>query len=253
MIKILRTSCPACLNKSNHEFVKKDYKREEVINALSGMQHGKCCYCERKINNLGSAERAVEHYIPKSAFKDVNGNFQWHLANKWENLLYACGSCTSSKGSQLPFNSTTGEREIIDPCYEEIDPEDHIDFLIDDNLIFFVERDESSLGRSTIEKLKLVERSDLFGEFRRIKLIIDKQIAELVNASMNNNITSVTSNTNELSRATSAHHPFAAFRRKYIAKRLRELNDQRPRFKAVYGKSFDRIEIDIHKGYETET
>lgn len=253
MINIRRTSCPVCLNKPEDEFVKNDCRKEEVINALSSMQHGKCCYCERKLNNLGRTEREVEHYIPKIAFGDRDGNIQWHLANKWDNLLYACRSCNSSKGQQLPFNSTTSEREIIDPCCKDIDPEDHIDFIIDDLFIFFVEQDGSSLGRSTIEKLKLDERSDLFGEFRRIKSIIDLQIVELVNAYMNHDTTSVTSNKNELSRATSAHLPFAAFQRKYIVKRLKELNNQRPKFEARYGMSFDEIEINIHKGYETET
>lgn len=252
MIMIRRTSCPDCLNKPDDEFVESDYKREEVKTALLDMHYGKCCYCERKISDLADTEREVEHYVPKSASKDENGDIQWHLANKWENLLCACRSCNSNKGWQPPFNSTTNEREIIDPSCADIDPEDHIGFIIDDNLIFFEEQDNSPLGCLTIEKLGFRERSDLFGEFRRVRLNIEETIMELVNACMSSDVTTISSKTKELSRITSAHQPFASFKRKYIQKRMQELNSKRQRFESLYGKSLDPLEVHINRGYDVE-
>jgi len=253
MIRIRRTSYPSCLSKPDHEFVQNDYKKDEVISALSNMQHGKCCYCERSLYNLASTEREVEHYQPKSACKDHGGNIQWHIANKWDNLLYACRACNSRKGSQHPFDITTGQRLIIDPTNEDIDPEDHIDFQIDDHIIIFIEKEGSSLGRSTIDKLGLIERTDLLGQFRRIKAHIDLTLFELVNAVVDNNTININSKKEELSRATGAQLEFAAFHRKCIAKRIEEINAKKHKFEAVYGKPFSEIEISIHKGYETAT
>lgn len=253
MIKIRRTSAPDCLDKPDHEFVEGDYKRGEVKTTLLDMQHGKCCYCERKISDLANTEREIEHYVPQSAFKDGNGNIRWHLANKWENLLCVCRSCNSSKGQQLPINSTTNDREIINPSYTDIDPEDHIGFSIDDYLISFKAQDNSPLGRSTIEKLGFRGRSDLFGEFRKIGVEIEITIMHLVNAYINNDVPAISSMTNELSRITSAHWPFASFKRKYIKKRMQELTSKRHRFKSVDGKSLDPFEVHINSGYDIET
>lgn len=253
MIKIRRTSCPSCLDKPDHEFAQNDCKREEVKTSLFSMQHGKCCYCERSLRNLGNSEKEVEHYYPQHACKDTGGNIQWHVANKWDNLLYACRTCNSNKGSRYPFNDTTGQRQIIDPANEAIDPEDHIDFRINDIIITFIAKGGSSLGRSTIDKLKFTERTDLWSEFRRIKGRIDSQVLELVNAITENDTITIDSKKVELSKATSAHQPHAAFYRKYISKRIEEINANKREFEAAYGRPFNKIEINIHKGYETET
>lgn len=253
MIKIQRASCPECLSKPSSEFVESDYSKAEVKSALQNMQYGKCCYCERKLTHLASTEREVDHYKPKSEFKDENENILWHLANKWENLLYACSSCNSKKGSQSPFNSITGERKIIDPSYEDIDPEDHIDFKIDDYYITLVEREGSSLGRSTIDILKFYERPDLLGGFVKLKLEIEATFVNLTLEIINGGNVSITAIIRELWRATNANHEFTAFRRNFIAKCLQKLNeDIMPELEAQYRKSFNRIEVDIHKGHETE-
>lgn len=188
MIEINRIDCPKCLQKQDHKFVEQDCRREEVIEALSKMQHQKCCYCERKLSEMGRTEREVEHYMPKSTFKDRDGNIKWHLANKWENLLWARRSCNSKKGSQLPFNNTTNEYEIIDPSCGSIDPENHIDFVVEGFFIVFKEKNGSPLGRSTIDKLKFRERTDLFSRFRKIKTEIQVHFMELTNALVDNDI-----------------------------------------------------------------
>jgi len=253
MIKINRTVCPECLQKPAYKFVEQDCKRKEIIEALSKMQHGKCCYCERKLE-VGRTEREVEHYVPRSAFKDRYGNIQWHLANKWENLLYACRSCNSKKGSQLPFNNTTNECEIIDPSCGNIDPEDHIDFVVEGLFITFKGKNESPLGRSTIDKLKFTERGDLLSRLRKIKTEIEVHFMELTNALVDNNIIGLKHRRKELSRSMSAHCPFTAFQRNFIAKRLKELNENEiPKLKQQYGEDFERIEVHFLHGSETRT
>lgn len=218
------------------------------------MQHGKCCYCERKLSEVGRTEREVEHYVPRSAFKDTDGNIQWHLANKWENLLYACRSCNSKKGSQLPFNKTTKECEIIDPSCGDIDPEDHIDFVVEDCYITFKEKNKSLRGRSTIDKLRFTERTDLFSRFRRIKTQIEVHFMELINALVDNDIIGLKHGRKELSRSMSAHCPFTAFQRNFIAKRLKQLNENEiPKLRQQYGEDFERIEVHFLHGSETKT
>lgn len=52
----------------------------------------------------------------------------------------------------------------------------------------------------------------------------------------------------------SAHCPFAAFLRNFIAKGLKELNEiQIPKLEQQYGRTFERIEIHFPKGFETIT
>ncbi len=252
MIKIRREGCPTSLNKSG-QFTEADCSKPDVTDALLRMQHGKCCYCERDLAELAKPEREVEHYTPKSNFKDKAGNIQWHLANKWGNLLCSCRSCNSNKGTQLPLNPESGQLEIIDPSSDGTDPEEHIGFLVDDLLIVFVEKNGSKLGRSTIDKLGLFKRHDLYAHFRKTRLQIDQALIELVNAAMDKKTDTVKSKISELSRATSAHLPFAAFRRSFIERRIQEINDSIPAFEAHYGKTFDKLQVSILKGYETLT
>lgn len=250
MIKIKRGQCPTCLNKPPRDFVEGDCNKEDVKIALLEMQNQKCCYCERSLTELGSVEKEVEHFIPKSILKNQSGIIQWNLANKWENLLYSCRTCNSGKGFKPPFNKTTGELEIIDPSYKDIDPEEYIDFLIVGSFISFKASEGRPLGKSTIEKLKLYERTDLFGEFRKIRAEIEKVFMELINALVIDNVAEFEQKKNELSASTSAHIPFAAFHRKYITKRLKELNEKElSNLEMQYGIAFDKIEIDLLGGY----
>ena len=254
MIKIKRAECPECLNKQEKEFVESDYSNPQVIRDLSDMQHGKCCYCEQRLGDIGRTERWVDHYIPQTSFRDRGENIQWHLANKWENLLYSCATCNRAKGIQHPINITTGQLEIIDPSSEDINPEDHIDFYIEGHCISFREKEGSPLGRSTIDRLKLCIRTDLIGKFIMIKAEVEFCFAKLMVALLQNETLAVEQRKNELSRFMSANYAFAAFRRNYIAKGLEELNEiQIPKLEEQYDRTFDRIEIRFPKGFETIT
>lgn len=251
MIKINRVNCPVSLNKDDSKFTEKDYKNEDVVKALLNMQYYKCCYCERDLKEHSDSEIEGEHYSPRSSFKDQNGNIQWHLANKWENLLCVCRSCNLRKSETPPFNKDSGEREIIDPTCPDIDPEDYIDFIIDDIVISFKEKDGNALGYSTIEKLKFSNRLDLFKKFRKLYKMIEGEFVDIVNALTSYNKHEVDSLTKELSRRMNADKEFVAFSRNAIRKIQNQLNSVSiPKLEQSDEKSYDRINIVFPKGNE---
>jgi len=70
------------------------YGDPAVKQALIAAQHGKCCFCERKIG----AEGDIEHFRPKASFCQGERSplerpgYYW-LAYEWDNLLLACPIC----------------------------------------------------------------------------------------------------------------------------------------------------------------
>lgn len=79
---------------------------------LYGLQHGKCCYCERR---LPIGEAHVEHFRPKAKVEEAECHpGYWWLAYSWGNLLLACETCNRKKGAKFP----------LEPGSERLDPED---------------------------------------------------------------------------------------------------------------------------------
>lgn len=157
MIKIRRAECPDVLRDSPVK--RTNYNKKMVVNTLWEMQHKKCCYCEHYIPAEGHL-KAVEHFRPKSIFR--------FLKNDWKNLLLACAQCNGKKSDKFPVEltddsghpkvvylktETDAEPLIIDPSHPTIDPEEHIDFVVDDREeacgITFAKND-SKLGHLTI-------------------------------------------------------------------------------------------------------
>jgi len=215
------------------------------------MQHRKCCYCEKELNPEDT-QCETEHYMPKSALKDVNGDIQWHLANKWENLLKACRDCNSAKGVQLPINNVTGLYEIIDPTNRDIDPEDHIDFdVVDSCFICLKGKNGSQIGQSTIEKLKLTVRRDLRAKYSNAIVEIESTFQKLTKALIDEDPNELSHQINQLLRSMSADVPYAAFSRNFIAKRLRILNEVHiPQLEHNWGGLYERITINFPVGHE---
>lgn len=162
MIKINRSKCPDVLRDSPSEGI--HYNKEQVVQALWEMQHGKCCYCEQKLPSEGHL-KTVEHFHPQSVFKG--------LKNDWKNLLLACAQCNGKKSDKFPVELTSdfgkpkvvylklesnGESLLIDPSDPEIDPEEHITFIVDDvddNYGIITVKNNSKLGRYTIDVIDL--------------------------------------------------------------------------------------------------
>ncbi len=70
------------------------YGDATVKEALIAAQHGKCCFCEKKIG----AEGDVEHFRPKAGCRQgkrtrlERPGYYW-LVYEWDNLLLACPIC----------------------------------------------------------------------------------------------------------------------------------------------------------------
>lgn len=78
------------------------YGHESVKAALMQAQHGKCCFCERKVGEDGD----VEHFRPKggvcqSRSEPMSKPGYYWLAYLWENLFLSCGSCNSRNKRNL--------------------------------------------------------------------------------------------------------------------------------------------------------
>lgn len=163
MIKIERCECPKELGDSPSEGDR--YRCRKVVQRLWEMQHHKCCYCEQEIPSEGHS-KAVEHFKPKSICK--------YLKNDWKNLLLTCPQCNGKKSDKFPVELTdeSGETKvvylkteseaepfIINPSSPRIDPENHIDFNVDEKDVegygIIKEKYNSPLGRETINVIGL--------------------------------------------------------------------------------------------------
>ncbi len=252
MIKIDRhkVNCPLSLDISNEDLVENDYKHDDVIDALFEIQHEKCCYCEKDLIPLGKTARWVEHVVARTdaRFRDANGNTNWNEANAWGNLLYSCSTCNRNKGATPAFDSN-GRRNLIDPSYSGIDPEDHVGFLINGFLLKYEER--TGLGKDTIEILKLDERDDFYSGFRIAKLELDACFGELVNALIDGKTSMAESKRATLRRMSSAHLLHASFRRKYIMQRVDSFNNNElPGICLQFSRKIKPITVDIANGHE---
>ena len=116
------------------------YGDPAVKQALIAAQHGKCCFCEKKIGGEGD----VEHFRPKASFCQGKGHpverpgYYW-LAYEWDNLLLACPVCNqrfkrslfplfdSAKRARNHHGDLTQEKPLFIHPAEE-DPADFIGF-----------------------------------------------------------------------------------------------------------------------------
>ena len=99
------------------------YGHLTVKEALITAQHGKCCFCERKIG----AEGDVEHFRPKGGFcqgkrTSVGKPGYYWLAYEWANLLWACPICNQRfKQNYFPLRdpATRAVSHQVDVTQEE--------------------------------------------------------------------------------------------------------------------------------------
>ncbi len=231
MIKVNRANAPTVLKSSPQRGT--HYSKKEVVQALWNMQREKCCYCEQIIPKEGHA-KAVEHFQPKSIFK--------FLRNDWKNLLLACAECNGTKSDKFPVELTDnnnlakvvylkkvvpkrGKPLLIDPSDPHIDPEDHIDFLVDESnfetLGIPIEKGRSKRGRVTIEVIRL--HAPYYVKKRRTFLLETLLSAyhTLLNAHNNTNNPIVEGLKTRFILLMAANHEFAAVARSFCrAKKL---------------------------------
>ncbi|KQN34291.1 hypothetical protein ASE92_11815 [Pedobacter sp. Leaf41] len=136
----------------------------ELKKNLHVVFHGKCGYCETKIESpeIGTVDR----YRPNNGVRDKNEYHQdlyWWLTFDWENLVYCCKECNQYKASYFPIKGiratdeksdlATEKRMLLNP-YQDI-PNQHFLYNVSGEIIPITEN-----GLQTIELLRL-NRSDL--------------------------------------------------------------------------------------------
>lgn len=99
------------LNVVREEFEGTYYKHKDVLQALEGIYHGKCGYCESIIRPVATPQ--VDHFRPKSKVKEAlnHPGYYW-LGHEWSNLILACPACNNAKSSHFPIN---GNRAVMPP------------------------------------------------------------------------------------------------------------------------------------------
>ncbi len=169
-------------------FDSKVYGHQTVKQALIHMQHGKCCFCESKIQHITFGD--VEHYRPKAGYRQNDNDamqkpgYYW-LAYSWDNLLLSCERCNRQYKKNLfpllhPEKRAQCHKDHV--CMETpllinptiTDPKNHIGFR--DEIPYPI--DDSIYGKTMIEILGL-DREAL-NERRRTELGKLKRLLELI-------------------------------------------------------------------------
>ena len=147
---------------------------------LHNIFHGKCGYCEIKIES--SQDGVIDRFRPHDGVRDKTDYFPdlyWWLVYEWENLIYSCKECNQYKANYFPIKGKRAksksddiEKEgklLLNPCIDE--PRNH---LIFDKGEIISESDE---GFQTIELLNL-NRTSLVSKRNKaiseIRVIIDR-------------------------------------------------------------------------------
>lgn len=148
---------------------KKNYKEQDVKDALDKIFNGKCAYCESPYTHIMPVD--IEHFRPKSIYP-------W-LQFDWDNLLPSCIDCNRKRYQQIQIGTTTlaGKkddfpllnavaplngaisttfdldeeekvRQLLHPCIDN--PEDHLEY---DNkgYIFPKSNDKLERGKKSIQ------------------------------------------------------------------------------------------------------
>ncbi len=153
------------------------YADPTVKDQLKADQHNKCAFCDRFRNgDFGD----VEHYRPKGAYTDTNGQihtpaYYW-LAYEWSNLMLSCSECNRShKKTRFPLQDEatrniasrdiTNEQPLLINPYID-DPAKHLTFARHIAKPTVHESSEDPKGRCTIETLGLNTRKDLVEQRR---------------------------------------------------------------------------------------
>jgi len=222
MIFIERAMCPSTLQDCGPDGDL--YNKREVVEALWQMQHGKCCYCERSLPKKGHL-KAVEHFAPKSKFKN--------LRNEWTNLLLACSQCNGKKSDKFPVIISPKDQEnryrvvhvteehpervaVIDPS--KVDPEEHIEYEFDLRLLkigTIRERNKSELGKGTIDLVGLDNAYYTDARWKYYSLVIREFHIKLLMIHKSPNRLGFDAAKSTFEELMAPHNEFAGFTRAY--------------------------------------
>lgn len=166
-------------SQKRYNFPFNDKIDKELKEYLHEAFHGKCGYCETKIDSPSVG--IVDRYRPHNGVRDKNEYHQdlyWWLTFEWDNLIYCCKTCNQYKANYFPiigkraFNDKDDlikERRLLLNPYED-DPEEH--FYYDHQGYICPKTNE---GDQTVELLRL-NRTDLIEK----RLAARKEIIDLL-------------------------------------------------------------------------
>ena len=215
------------------DFRRAIYAHRTVRQALLEAQHGKCAFCESKIEHVAYGD--VEHFRPKGGYRQRpheplrRPGYYW-LAYEWANLFLACQLCNQRfKANRFPLadarRRATSHHDdlaredplLIDPAQQ--DPEAFISFR--DEFAYAI--DDNPVGRETIDVLGL-DRQPL-NERRQDKLTRLKclrDVAHVAPSPLRDQARAL------LRQATSATAEYAAMARAALPPHLRSADATRP-------------------------
>jgi uncharacterized protein (TIGR02646 family) len=134
----------------NKSTINKYYKSEPIKSALFTIYHGKCAFCEQRVERF-----QVEHFRPKSSY--------FWLAFSWDNLLYACPDCNGYKSDSFDLFQN---KATIPSNFNEINTISQTYDAIEEPKLVNPEREN-------VEHLLLFQRDGLiFSENIRVKYTI---------------------------------------------------------------------------------
>ena len=128
-----------------------------IKNALLGMSHNKCCYCECELNVEGSYME-VEHFRDKKQYPDE--------VVSWDNLLPSCKRCNGHKSSR-----DTVAVPIVNPASDC--PQDHM--LLKQCVRF---RAKDTIGQNTIDVLFLNDQDKLVLPRFKVNQALNEKLEE---------------------------------------------------------------------------
>ena len=133
------------------------WNKSFIKQALLRMSHGKCCYCECRLEEE-SKYLEVEHYSPKSIFKD--------LVVFWLNLFASCKRCNVHKSNHDPS---------VEPLIHPVDdnPKDHLTLKA---YRFYAKTEK---GRTTIDVINLNHHKQLVQKRFEIGVKMIEELDEL--------------------------------------------------------------------------
>ncbi|MFC3747282.1 hypothetical protein [Paenibacillus sp. GCM10012306] len=153
------------------------YSDPKVKEALIGMFHGKCAYCEREVISIDYGD--VEHFRPKQAYRRAKGQdliypgYYW-LAMDWNNLLLSCTKCNQKyKKNLFPIvdesqRKTTHDAQmqeeplLIDPCNKNDDPAAHFEYTTAGVIQSKTDKGKTSIQVYGLHRKELKDRREKF-------------------------------------------------------------------------------------------
>ncbi|HXU30001.1 MAG TPA: hypothetical protein VN851_05435 [Thermoanaerobaculia bacterium] len=158
------------------------YGDPSVKSLLIEAQHGKCAFCESKIQHIAYGD--VEHFRPKAGYRQHEDDplgrpgYYW-LAYDWSNLYLACQLCNQRyKKNLFPLlddrlrcrnhlgDLTQEQPSFVDPGGVD-DPRDHIEFEAEQPRA----RNGSLEGAATIQALGLMREELRERRFDRYRML----------------------------------------------------------------------------------